>query len=77
MQFSVNEHQWICQRQQNCTSDNCTIGQVQMSSLKNLQVLITPNIAREIMLLLVNDVHEKTLQKSKTDKILKACTCYL
>ena len=32
---------------------------------------------REILSLPVNNVHEKTSQKVKTDKILKACTCYL
>ena len=34
-------------------------------------------IAREILSLPVNNVHEKTSQKVKTDKILKACTWYL
>ena len=39
-------------------------------SLKSLQVLITPIFKR-------NNVPEKTLQKVKTDEILKACGRYL
>ena len=31
-------------------------------------------MAREIMLVLVNDVHEKISQTVETDKILRACT---
>lgn len=34
-------------------------------------------IALEITLLLVNNVHEKTSQKVKTDEILEACARYL
>ena len=34
-------------------------------------------IAREIMLLLVNKQHEKTSQKLKKDENLKACARYL
>ena len=33
--------------------------------------------AREIILLLVNHVHEKILQKVETEKILKACMHFL
>lgn len=48
-----------------------------MSSLKHLQVRVTPNFLRENVLLLVNNVHENKLQKVKKDRILKACVRYL
>ena len=44
-----------------------------LQSLKKLQV----PIAREIMVLLVSNVDEKTSQKVTTDAILKACARYL
>ena len=46
-------------------------------SLCKIYNCLLHQIAREIMSLLVNSVHEKTLQKVKTDKILKGCKCYL
>ena len=73
MQFGVNKHGYIFFKDNKIARARRASA---ICSLKNLQVLITPNF-RGIMLLLVTMYIEKTSQKVKTDEILKACAKYL
>ena len=53
------------------------VGQVQFLVFKKIFQCFIHHIAREIMILLVNNVHEKTSQKVKMSEILEACARYL
>ena len=55
------------------TKLNEPAGQEQFFSLKKMNGCLSHQIAREIMSLLFNNVHEKISQKVKTDEILKVC----
>ena len=46
-------------------------------NLNKIYMCLLHLIARELMLLLVNNLHQKTLPKSKTDKILKVCALFV
>ena len=59
----------MSKRQQNCTSKWARA----IRSLCKLYKYLLHQILREITLLPVNNVHEKTAQKVKKDEILKAC----
>ena len=54
-----------------------TLRQVQFVVCKKIYKCLLLQIAREITILLVNNVHEKTTEKVKADEILKACARYL
>ena len=73
MQFGVNKHGYIFFKDNKIARARRASA---ICSLKNLQVLITPNF-RGIMLLLVTMYIEKTSQKVKTDEILQLCTCVM
>ena len=59
---------YISTRQQNLVSAT--------RSLRKICKYLSQEIAREIMLFLINNVHEKISQKVKTDEILKVCARY-
>ena len=69
VQFGVEKHKQIFQRQRNCLS---LYGKCNLWALKNLQVLITPNLQEKSCYYLLI-----TYSQAKPDKILKACACCL
>ena len=72
MQFDVNEHEYIFFKDKKIARARRASA---ICSLKNLQVLITPNCKGNHVITCYN-VREKTLQKVKTDEILRACANY-
>lgn len=53
------------------------VQQVQFTVFEKFTSVFVHQIAREVVLLLVNIVHGKTAQRVMTDKILKVYPCYL
>ena len=53
------------------------VQQVQFIVFEKFTSVFVHQIAREIVLLLVNIVHRKTAQRVMTDEILKVYPCYL
>ena len=53
------------------------VQQVQFIVFEKFTSVFVHQIAREIVLLLVNIVHGKTAQRVMTDEILKVYPCYL
>ena len=68
MQSCINEHNKIFQRQQNCTSP---INASAICSLSKIYKFLRHQNATGIMLLLNNNVHEKTSWRVKINKIRK------
>ena len=68
MQSCINEHNKIFQRQQNCTSP---INASAICSLSKIYKFLRHQNATGIMLLLDNNVHEKTSWRVKIKKICK------
>ena len=68
MQSCINEHNKIFQRQQNCTSP---INASAIGSLSKIYKFLRHQNATGIMLLLDNNVHEKTSRRVKINKIWK------
>lgn len=53
------------------------VQQVQFTVFEKFTSVFVHQIAREVVLLLVNIVHGKTAQRVMTDEILKVHPCYL
>ena len=73
MQISVNKQEWISQRQQ--IAQTCRASAI--CSLEKFTSAYLQQIAREFMLLPVNNIHENAVQGVKTDELLATRTRHL